>query len=792
MDIKKIDSYLKMAENGVTEYLDQSLKAKRIDKNQHKIALENARSNLRSWLTDPNIDAISPYLKQGIVEKINSDDKEKWEQIVNAFRQNVRFGTGGIRGMMAFDKESIENMKNDPRGIQYPILRGPNTINDLVMMMTTAGVAQYGRDHNLSRVVVGYDSRIRGDQFARAVAELFLGYGYTVYFFDAPCPYPEVTFAIPHKSAAAHIGVLISASHNDYRYNGYKLSCANGSQFDPDERDKMYHDYIEKVVPADIIDVAKGINNICRFKDAADDRLFFLGGSKLLDKSKFDYAGKEGNLINMHREHREHIETFLMTENLPEQQKKSSKPLDIAFCPFHGAGYEAVPRLLENVGFLKSNIKSIDGTREGMGLNKLNGMFPAFRSDPGKEQQPDPGDPRAAKTAVKGFKLDYGEKAFKDVDILIGTDPDADRCGIVIKIPENQRHIYSKDNDNFYLLPADDMWTLVVWYRLQREIEKYGAIKNPEEKFIVLSHTTSDSITRLALKHGLGVIKTWVGFAALAAATRDVWDGKLDKILKLNNGRYPGQDDYKKDDCHFFVSECMEMDNKLRSHNYAAMEQSNGFSILGKRPPHPERQIGIEGHVRDKDGTFAALLVAEIAAWGKEKGTDILGLLDKNIYLDPDIGFFATFYEPDPLDGEYPGIEGDRIKENILRKAYGLYDLAMAGKLEIAGRKIKTATVYRTGKYDEIYPKKTKPYFYIFPDEGIRLYFENDPRHQEHITIRPSGTGNSLRFHIQLHAYPNESNLLEVKNELRNLKDGLGIRIMNELRERLERPREEE
>ncbi|PKK84886.1 MAG: hypothetical protein CVT49_01655 [candidate division Zixibacteria bacterium HGW-Zixibacteria-1] len=772
MAVENSGEILKKAEKGIANFLKTSRDAGRIDDQLYQIALNNTFKKLKLWLEDPNIDIISPLLKKGIIDTINSGD---WEKVVNAFRQNVRFGTGGIRGMMAFDRESIRRMKDGRDGIGSAVFKGPNTINDLVMLMTTAGVAQFGRAQKpvLEKVVVGYDSRVRGHDFARAVAEVFLGYGYTVYFFDAPCPYPEVTFAIPHEDVKADIGVLISASHNDYRYNGYKLSCANGSQFDPEERDEMYHDYIQKIEPKDIV------GHICKFKDAGKDKLYFLGGDELLDD--FDYSGKEMNLINMHRAHRRHMQSFLMTENLPEQQKKSKNPLNIAFCPFHGAGYKAVPRLLQNVGFLPENIKSIDGTSENMGLNELNGMFPAFCSDPGREQQPDPGDPRAARTAVKAFKLDYGEKAFKDVDILIGTDPDADRCGIVVKIPEKQRHIYSFNKEDYYLLPADDMWTLVVWYRLQREIERFGKIKDAEKKFIVLSHTTSDSITRLALKYGLGVVKTWVGFAALAAATRDTWDGKAREMAGLKNGH----DEKYIELCHPFICETYGMTEGKRSINYAAMEQSNGFSILGGPPPDG-RSLGVGGHVRDKDGTFAALLVAEIAAWAKEKGTDIIGLLDKDIYLDPDIGLFATFYEPDPLDGEYPGIEGDRIKKNILIKAYDLYDQALGGKLVIAGRKVKAAAVYRTGKYDEIYPPEKD---FVFPDEGIRLFFEDDPARQEHITIRPSGTGNSLRFHIQLHDFARADNLNEAKNRLRNPKDGLGIRIMNELRERLDAPR---
>lgn len=757
MEIENLSSLLKQAEQGITKYLRDLMESGRIDGQLYNDALEHTLPKSREWLEYPEIENVSSSYKQGIVNNIRQGN---WENIVNAFRQEVRFGTGGIRGMMAFDKESI--VKLDEVGVEAEILKGTNTINDLVFLLTTAGVARFGKAQTppLEKVVVGYDSRIRGEDFARVVAQVFLGYGYTVYFFDAPCPYPEVTFAIPHESIKADIGVLISASHNDYRYNGYKLSCANGSQFDPKERDEMYNEFISKSRVEDI--------EICLFKDASENQLWFLGGESPV--SDFDYAGREKFVINMHKFHREHIKSFLLTENLAEEQKASDNPLHIAFCPFHGAGYIAVPRLLREVGFV--DIKSINGNKTKMGLNELNGLFPAFCSEPGREQQPDPGDPRAAETAVKAFKDDYpGE--FENIDILIGTDPDADRCGIVVKMPEDQLHVYG--GKDYYLLPADDVWTLVVWYRLYREIEKYGEVKDAEKKFVVLSHTTSDSITFLARKYGIGVAKSWVGFAALAAVTRDIWNRKENEFLTLVNGR----DNKYRDLCHPFVCECRGMENGKRSINVAAMEQSNGFSILGGPPPD-RRSLGTGGHVRDKDGTFAALLVAEIAAYAKEKGSTLIGLLDKYIYLDPDIGLFATFYEPDPLDGEYPGIEGDRLKKNILLKALKCYQSASDGSLEIAGRKVKSAVIYRTGKYDAIYPPTED---FQFPDEGVRFFFDDEKL--QHVTIRPSGTGNSLRFHIQLHACPKESNLVETKAQLRSD----GKKIMDDIRKLVGAPR---
>lgn len=802
-----VDALLESANAGISKYLRDALAAGKIDQQLYEAAEKHTFANLREWLADPHVDSILPLWKQGVYTAIRQaedcareGDYKGWENIVNAFRQSVRFGTGGIRGLMAFDKKSIEQLDDEALGgIHAPILKGPNTINDLVFLRTSAGVAKYGKDRNppFEKVVIGFDSRIGGKNLAILIAQLFLDYDYTVYLFDAPCPYPEVTFAIPYADSEvqikADVGILISASHNDYRYNGYKLSCANGSQFDPEERDDMYNDYISKVRFEDIPQPRS-------FADFPDGKLWFLGGEEPVDG--FDYAGKQGSLINIHQKHREHVKSFFLTPDLKGRQEDSPAPLRIGYCAFHGAGRVAVPRLLTEVGF--TDIKIIKDRK----LNDLSGLFPSFNSRAGREQQPDPGDPRAAETAVEAFKKDYpGE--FQNTDIIIGTDPDADRCGIVVKVPHNQQHLYPKrhkiengqrpDDDrfvvpipeseqhkyppnNYVLLPADDAWALLLWYRLKRETEKHGDVQDAEKKFITLSHTTSDSITRLARKYGIGVVRTWVGFAALAAATRDVWESKVNDILGLVNGR--GQDTSReyvqRQLCHPFVCDCLDMDLN-RSINIGALEQSNGFSILGGPPPDG-RSIGQGGHVRDKDGTFAAVLMAEVAAWAKENGTTLFELIDQKVYLDPDVGLFVNLYEPDPLDGEYPGIEGDRLKKSILRRALGYFQLGLTGDLKIGGVQVKSACIYRTGKYDAIYPAT---YDFQFPDEGVRFFFDNEK--VDHLTVRPSGTGNALRFHIQLHEdrIENEAQLIERKEQLHKK----GRAIMNGIRDLLKAPR---
>ncbi|HRY63666.1 MAG TPA: hypothetical protein P5267_03645, partial [Patescibacteria group bacterium] len=344
---------------------------------------------------------------------------------------------------------------------------------------------------------------------------------------------------------------------------------------------------------------------------------------------------------------------------------------------------------------------------------------------------------------------------------------DADRCGVIIKVPEDQKVFYQ--NKDFMLLPADEMWALILWFRLNFD----DSIKK-NLSFIVQSHTTTDSIVRLALKYNLGVIKSWVGFAALSAGVRDAWEKRLVKGLK--EGKKEKNDKL----CDPFILETYGMENGKRNYNIAAMEQSNGFSILGY-PPKDKFSLGVKGHVRDKDGVFAALLIAEIAAWAKKNKTSLLELLNKYIYADQKVGIFVNRYEPDPLDGEYPGIEGDRLKKMILQRSLDLYQKSQKGKVKIADSPVTSAVIYRTGKYDRIYPPSKN---FQFPDEGIRFYFSQD--RWNYLIIRPSGTGNSLRFHVQLYAGKvNKNDIEREKSELK-LK---AKRIIDDIRKIVGAPR---
>ena len=175
---------LELAATGINAFLESERDAGRIAGSYFDDAVAKTMPNLQKWLLAEELDRISPGLRNGLREAI---DAGQWVALTNAFSRDVAFGTGGIREKMGANRDVIQRLKEE--GIHAPIIKGPNTINDVIYLLTSAGVAEYGlqRRPRLQRIVVGYDSRVRGQDFAHLIARLFLAYDYTVFLFDEAC-----------------------------------------------------------------------------------------------------------------------------------------------------------------------------------------------------------------------------------------------------------------------------------------------------------------------------------------------------------------------------------------------------------------------------------------------------------------------------------------------------------------------------------------------------------------------------------------------------------------------------
>jgi phosphoglucomutase len=725
---------LKTAETAIAARLKQQYDSKKITLEIYEKARDFAYPQLHTWVTDPSIRKLSPMTRIAILNAIRDG---KWDDLVEVFRQEIDFGTAGIRGLAALTKEALEMLKSQGAGAS--ILKGPNTINDIVLLLKTAGVILYMRERGLKKVAVGYDSRIAGREFAELIAQSFVGssteeHPFQIYLFDNASPFPELSFGLTTEKVRADIGILISASHNPANYNGYKITNFKGAQLTGTMRDEIV-ETIKRVRYSDI--------KLAPLGKAKPGQLIWLGGEKprqdlkSLDRYRDDprpyeeilkdyYQGVDlsQNFIDMHRLHAEQVKKFIIDKPLV---KGNAKDVRIGFAAYNGAGNETVPRLFNELGF--TQFKAVTA------LQELDGMFPVF----GWGEQPDPGDPIAGERAVGKFIEEYGQKEFDDLDLLVGTDPDADRMGATVKVPAEQQKYFGA----YKLLPANDAWTVLLWYRFMRIAEANGGtMPDVDRQYITFSHVTTDALEevgRFFHVRSLGEMlnkpkkkgeapapvggylngrRSWVGFSFIAA-----FADKLREDGYINQG---------------------------------GLEESNGFSILGGKVS-PGEVLAPDGHVNDKDGGFAAVLLAEAAVYAKtNKEAPAKSIFEMLDYIYKKIGYYATANKPMPRIGSFKGAEGISKKINLLKKAQVWMEEAnaKAGSEQpfvLAGMPVIGAVQWQSGRYDD-------KHYEGFPDEGIRFFFPDEnlkpgddfTKSRNYITIRPSGTSQTIRFYTQL------------------------------------------
>ena len=180
--------------------------------------------NLQNWMHEK----IPEKYKEIVLKYIR---EEKWSEIVEAFKQEIVFGTSGIRGklIVSLDKENSERdlQSLNEYGFESTILRGCNSINEITIIKNICGLLNYMNKKNMSKIIIGHDSRILGKLFSHLIASIFLKNGYSVVLFDQDITLPELSFSV--TAYDADMGIEITASHNDKRYNGYKLITKSGA-----------------------------------------------------------------------------------------------------------------------------------------------------------------------------------------------------------------------------------------------------------------------------------------------------------------------------------------------------------------------------------------------------------------------------------------------------------------------------------------------------------------------------------------------------------------------------------
>ena len=381
--------------------------------------IAQCEATAKQWLSP----AFDEETRKAVEQMLANEDKT---ELIDAFYQNLEFGTGGLRGIMGV---------------------GTNRMNKYIVGMATQGFANYllkafpGKKD--LAVVVGHDCRNNGRMFAETVADIFSANGIKAYLFESLRPTPEISFAI--RQLGCQAGVNVTASHNPREYNGYKAYWADGAQV---------------LAPHDtgiIAEVNKVTIDDVKF-EGNPELITIIGG-----EMDWDYVAA--------------VKEAMVDQDVINRQKD----LNIVYSPMHGTGRVIVPLCLRSWGFQNINV-----VPEQM---VIDGNFPTVVSP----------NPENAEAMTLGMKL--GTKL--NADLVIASDPDADRVGMACK----------NDKGEWILINGNQTCLLFLYYIITNR-KAMGKMKDTD--FIVKTIVTTEVIRKIAEKNHIEMRDCYTGFKWIA------------------------------------------------------------------------------------------------------------------------------------------------------------------------------------------------------------------------------------------------------------------------------------
>ena len=431
--------------------------------------------------------------------------------------------------LTAEEQAELEAIKDDPKeiesrfygplefgtaGLRGTMAVGLHHMNIYVIRHATQAfanvIAAEGEEAKRRGVAVCMDCRNNSMTFARAAAEVCAANGIHVRIFDALRPTPELSFAVRHYGCQA--GINVTASHNPKEYNGYKVYWSDGAQLPPHHAEAIARE-LEK------IDIFTGIKTM-----AYDDAVA---------QGFIEVIGQETDEAFLQ-------EVMAMVTD-PQAIPAVADSFKLVYTPFHGCGYKLVPEALRRAG-----IKHLLCVPEQM---VIDGNFPTVVS-------PNPENP-------EGFYLAVDLAKANDVDFILGTDPDSDRVGIMVR-----------DKDGTYKTVTGNQTGVLLLDYLMGAMARTGRL--PEKPVALKTIVTTEMARAVAEAHGAACYDTFTGFKFLAE--------KKDKLEAAGEGKV-----------------------------VFSYEESYGY-MLGD-------------FVRDKDAVTASLLLTEMAAYYAGKGMTVLEAL---------------------------------------------------------------------------------------------------------------------------------------------------------------------
>lgn len=435
------------------------------------------------WLAADLQDAdLSPELR-----KIQGND----EEIKDRFAVSLQFGTAGLRGVLG---------------------AGTNRMNIYVVAQATQGLANWVKTQGGTQTVaISFDTRLKSDVFSKTAAGVLAANGIKVRIYDAAMPVPALSFATRYYNCNA--GIMVTASHNPAKYNGYKAYGPDGCQM-PDQAADVVYNEIQK------IDVLNGAQQISFAQGVEDGLIRFVGD----DCKKAFY---------------EAIESCQVRPGLA-----ATSGLKLVYSPLNGSGLVPVTQVLKDIGITDITIVPEQ--------EYPNGYFTTC-------SYPNPEIYAALESGLKLAKE-------CDADLMLATDPDADRVGIAMKCPDG----------TYELVTGNEMGALLLDYICAGRIEK-GTM--PKDPVAVMSLVSTPLAKAIAKHYNVELRSVLTGFK---------WIG--DQILNLEKNH--------QEDRFIF-----------------GFEESYGY-LAGS-------------YVRDKDAVVASMLICEMAAYYRANGSSIKQRLEE-------------------------------------------------------------------------------------------------------------------------------------------------------------------
>ena len=421
-----------------------------------------------------------PVFRDEVENAIGMGD---WEGLYDRFYTSLAFGTAGMRGVIG---------------------GGTNRINTYMVRKVTQGLSEYLLANVSSpSVVIAYDSRLFSSSFASSAACVLAANGIRVYLYDTLHPVPMLSFAVRHLKASA--GIVVTASHNPSKYNGYKVYWGHGGQVTP-PHDIGIADLANKVTAAAI-------------KDMNEDEA---RASGLLSSVPDDVDNAYYSMV---------------LGSLRRPDLIRTEKITVAYTPLHGSGNVPVRHMLSELGIKCEVVKEQE---------MPDGRFPTVKL-------PNPESAEAMSSVIELAKN-------TGADIVLGTDPDADRLGIAIPKDPSKK--------DYLLLTGNQIATLFADYLLHtaKEMKREGI------PFIAKSLVTTDLIRKIAEKNGGECKDVLTGFKYIAEQIENIESGK-------NPGRYFL---FGCEESYGFLTVTSVHDKDAVSSSVAAVEMMCYYASIGK------------------------------------------------------------------------------------------------------------------------------------------------------------------------------------------------------------------